>query len=228
MTYNGTTSCLAQLIKLYRVYFFPQRDLIHMTYGPSHNYCGSRRQYTYMSYTEKAAVSSVVVALVSPFQGYLAVAKMAAIVMLTLLLPALTSAQSLLDRQVDILQTYPPTARDGTQSLYVAVMQSFSGGWVSAGGVPAIQLALDDINANDSVLPGYTLRYELTDTKVQCRIFTMVCRARCLLYSGLCLWGSRTLKSSNLAAKWRVGHCNPLIMKYKSQSCPRSIPIKLQ
>ena len=86
--------------------------------------------------------------------------------MLTLLPPALTSAQSLLDRQVDILQTYPPTARDGTQSLYVAVMQSFSGGWVSAGGVPAIQLALDDINANDSVLPEYTLRYQLTDTKV--------------------------------------------------------------
>ena len=84
----------------------------------------------------------------------------------TILLPALTSAQGLLDRQVDILQTYPPTARDGTQSLYVAVMQSFSGGWVSAGGVPAIQLALDDINANDSVLPGYTLRYQLTDTKV--------------------------------------------------------------
>ena len=84
-----------------------------------------------------------------------------------ILLPALTTAQSLLDRQVDILQTYPPTARDGTRSLYVAVMQSFSGGWVSAGGVPAIQLALDDINADDSVLPGYTLRYELTDTKVQ-------------------------------------------------------------
>ena len=87
--------------------------------------------------------------------------------MLSVLLPALTNAQGLLDGQVDILQTYPPTARDGTRSLYVAVMQSFSGGWVSAGGVPAIQLALDDINADDSVLPGYTLRYELTDTKVQ-------------------------------------------------------------
>ena len=85
-------------------------------------------------------------------------------------LPALTSAQGLLDRQVDILQTYPPTARDGTRSLYVAVMQSFSGGWVSAGGVPAIQLALDDINANDSVLPGHTLHYTLTDTKVHVHV----------------------------------------------------------
>ena len=87
-------------------------------------------------------------------------------VCVTILLPTLTNAQGLLDRQVDILQTYPPTARDGTQSLYMAVMQSFSGGWVSAGGVPAIQLALDDINANDSVLPEYTLKYQLTDTKV--------------------------------------------------------------
>ena len=37
---------------------------------------------------------------------------------------------------------------------------------MGAGGVPSIQMALDEINANDSVLPGYTLRYELTDTKV--------------------------------------------------------------
>ena len=101
----------------------------------------------------------------------------------SLLLPGLTTAQSLLDRQVDILQTYPPTARDGTRSLYVAVMQSFSGGWVSAGGVPAIQLALDDINANDSVLPGYTLRYELTDTKVRYLYSSMTTVRHCV---GLC------------------------------------------
>lgn len=84
------------------------------------------------------------------------------------------NAQYLRTANVSVLQVYPPVplddggaGQDGRIPLYVALMQSFGGGYTSAGVIPGIQVALDEIN-NRSVLPGYSLHYYLTDTQVYC------------------------------------------------------------
>ena len=68
----------------------------------------------------------------------------------------------------DVFQVYPALedAPEGTTPLYFALMQSFSGGYVSAGGIPALMVALDEINNNSDVLPGYSLHYTLSDNGV--------------------------------------------------------------
>ena len=89
---------------------------------------------------------------------------------LLLILVVTTDAQYLRSANVSVLQVYPPDDDSFTDSripLYVALMQSFGGGYTSAGVIPGIQVALDDINANNSVIPGYKLHYYLTDTQVQ-------------------------------------------------------------
>lgn len=67
----------------------------------------------------------------------------------------------------EYLQLYP--ARSGsdinTTHLYFGLMMSFGGDLVSSGAIPGVQVALDDINSNDSMLPGYTLHYTLTDSQ---------------------------------------------------------------
>ena len=68
----------------------------------------------------------------------------------------------------DVFQVYPALedAPEGTTPLYFALMQSFSGGYVSAGGIPGLMVALDEINNNSDVLPGYSLHYTLSDNGV--------------------------------------------------------------
>ena len=68
----------------------------------------------------------------------------------------------------DVFHVYP-TVTDESTSLYFAFMQSFSGGYISSGGIPGVMVALDEINANSSVLPGYTLHYALSDNEVRVR-----------------------------------------------------------
>ena len=67
-----------------------------------------------------------------------------------------------------VFQVYPALedTPEGTTPLYFALMQSFSGGYVSAGGIPALMVALDEINNNSDVLPGYSLHYTLSDNGV--------------------------------------------------------------
>ena len=67
-----------------------------------------------------------------------------------------------------VFQVYPrpEDAPDETTPLYFALMQSFSGGYVSAGGIPGLMVALDEINSNSTVLPGYSLHYTLSDNAV--------------------------------------------------------------
>lgn len=60
----------------------------------------------------------------------------------------------------------PDPAANLTCPLYVALMMSFGGDFVSSGVIPGVQLALNQINSNSSMLPGYTLHYTLTDTQV--------------------------------------------------------------
>ena len=70
------------------------------------------------------------------------------------------------DGQVFQVYPDPEDLPNGTTPLYFALMQSFSGGYVSAGGIPGLMVALDEINSNSTVLPGYSLHYTLSDNAV--------------------------------------------------------------
>ena len=65
------------------------------------------------------------------------------------------------------LQIYPAVDEtDGRTPLYFALVLSFGGGYKSIGALPGIQIALDYINSEPSILPGYSLHYTLTDSQV--------------------------------------------------------------
>ena len=68
------------------------------------------------------------------------------------------------------LQIYPPvdeTESDGRTPLYFAVVLTFGGAYTSIAALPGVQIALDYINSNPSILPGYSLHYTLTYSKVR-------------------------------------------------------------
>ena len=50
--------------------------------------------------------------------------------------------------------------------LYFGLMLSLSGDDQSSGALAGVQAALDEINSRDDLLPGYSLHYTLTDSKV--------------------------------------------------------------
>ena len=60
--------------------------------------------------------------------------------------------------------------------LYFGLAVSFGGDQKSLGAIPGIQLALDQINNNASLLEGYVLRYTLTDSQVCMLILYTVTR----------------------------------------------------
>ena len=65
------------------------------------------------------------------------------------------------------LEVYPPVnASDSRMPLYFTLMLSFGGDYTSIGALPAVQIALDYINNEPSILPGYTLHYTLADSQV--------------------------------------------------------------
>ena len=65
------------------------------------------------------------------------------------------------------LQVYPPiNETDGRTPLYFALVLSFGGDYKSIGVLPGVQIALDYINSQPSILPGYSLHYTLTDSQV--------------------------------------------------------------
>ena len=70
------------------------------------------------------------------------------------------------------LQVYPPVSADeaaagSTKSLYFALAMSFGGNFKSSGTIPGVQAALDKINSDPTILPGYKLHYTLTDSQVR-------------------------------------------------------------
>ena len=77
----------------------------------------------------------------------------------------------------EVFQVYPTleNAPDGTTPLYFALMQSFSGGYRSSGGIPGLMVALDEINSNSTVLPGYSLHYTLSDNAVGLCCAKLIC-----------------------------------------------------
>ena len=65
-------------------------------------------------------------------------------------------------------QIYPPVNEsDDRTSLFYAIVLSFGGDYTSIGALPGVQIALDYINSEPSILPGYTLHYTLMDSQVQ-------------------------------------------------------------
>ena len=65
------------------------------------------------------------------------------------------------------LDVYPsPSEFNQSIPLYFGLMLSVSGDHQSTGALAGVQAALDDINSRDDLLPGYSLHYTLTDSKV--------------------------------------------------------------
>ena len=105
--------------------------------------------------------------------------------------PAQTDNQSLVVSSPYYLQVYPGTDPSGEtsvgiKSLYFALMMSFGGDFRSSGGfrssgdfrssgaIPGVQVALDQINRDPTLLPGYQLHYTLTDSQV-CANYIVCC-----------------------------------------------------
>ena len=67
------------------------------------------------------------------------------------------------------LSIYPNAselASNESTTLYFGLMLSLSGDDQSSGALAGVQAALDEINSRDDLLPGYSLHYTLTDSKV--------------------------------------------------------------
>ena len=65
------------------------------------------------------------------------------------------------------LQVYPPVNESADSTpLYFALVLSASGGQYTIGALPGVQIALDYINSQPDILPGYSLHYTLADSRV--------------------------------------------------------------
>ena len=93
---------------------------------------------------------------------------------LAAVVPAQTDNESLVPSPPSrpyYLQVYPDAdpSREtsvGIKSLYFALMMSFGGDFRTSGTIPGVQVALDQINSDPTLLPGYRLHYTLTDSQV--------------------------------------------------------------
>lgn len=63
---------------------------------------------------------------------------------------------------------YPPLENrtDGRTPIVFGLIVSFGGSFNSSGAVPGVRVALDQINNNTDLLPGYSLHYALSDSQV--------------------------------------------------------------
>lgn len=92
---------------------------------------------------------------------------LSSIILLSLLLHVSLRGLLASGQNNDIELPYPPiNASDGRTPLYFSLIQSFSGQYISALSLPGLQLALDLVNDDESLLPGYSLHYVFTDAPV--------------------------------------------------------------
>jgi len=85
----------------------------------------------------------------------------------TLNLPPQALLQGLVSTARGYLDIYPPVdENDPRTPLYFALLQSFGGNFNGSGSVAGLQVALDRINNEPSLLSGYSLHYTLTDSQV--------------------------------------------------------------
>ena len=65
------------------------------------------------------------------------------------------------------LDVYPPIDEsDARTPLHFALLQSFGSEFNGSGSVAGLRVALDRINSDPTLLPGYSLHYTLTDSQV--------------------------------------------------------------
>ena len=66
------------------------------------------------------------------------------------------------------LDIYPPVDQNDPRTpLHFALLQSFGGNFDGSGSVAGLQVALDRINSDPTLLPGYSLHYTLMDSQVK-------------------------------------------------------------
>ncbi len=83
------------------------------------------------------------------------------------------------------LQIYPERdAGNGTTHLYFGLMQSVTGDFSVGAAIPGVQVALDQINEDPDMLPGYTLHYTLSDSKVSQRVVRQMAVATTANFKG--------------------------------------------
>ena len=71
---------------------------------------------------------------------------------------------------------------NGSRSLYFSLMVSSAAGLNTSGVVPAVDQALQDINSDSAILPGYSLHYtRVADTKVMVIVIRIILRCETLV-----------------------------------------------
>ena len=84
---------------------------------------------------------------------------------LTPFLPFLLGLVSTVSGYLDI---YPPVDESDTRTpLHFALLQSFGSEFNGSGAVAGLQVALDRINSDPTLLSGYSLHYALTDLQIK-------------------------------------------------------------
>ena len=113
--------------------------------------------------------------------NWMAACSVSALTTAVVLLAALLVARASSLTPWPYLQVYPPVNEsDGRTPLYFALMLSFGGQFTSVGALPGVQIALDYINSQPDILPGYSLHYTLTDSQVR-GVHAMTIRPRSIL-----------------------------------------------
>ena len=83
-----------------------------------------------------------------------------------------------IERIIERHQYYPPIPPTSNETakkpLVFGLIMSFGGNIDSSGAVPGVRVALDRINNDTGLLPGYTLHYALSDSRVSHHALTVI------------------------------------------------------
>ena len=147
---------------------------------------------------------------------------------LLLLLSACEGQCSLSFDTDNYLEVYPDP-RDSLQKglipLYFSLIQVISGPFAgNSGSVAGVKVALDRINNDSSLLPGYTLHYTLGDSEVVANLTIHCCS---LLYTYCLVWQNNQLGCPALSpSSWTQEVGNHWLWVFCSYwTCSRSITL---